>query len=120
MPQSILTSVKKVVGLTEDDLSFDLDILMHANTVFATLTQLGVGPDDGFEIEDATAVWDDFLGADKRYNFVKSYVYLRIRMLFDPPTTSSLANAMKEQIDEYTYRISVLRESDQWMEPVSS
>lgn len=120
MAQSILNSIKKVVGLTEDDLSFDLDILMHTNSVFATLTQLGVGPDDGFEIENSTATWDDFLGSDKRYNFVKSYVYLRVRILFDPPSTSFLGAAFKEQIDEYTYRISVLRESDEWMETVTS
>jgi hypothetical protein len=117
--QSILTSIKKVVGLTEDDLSFDLDLVMHINSVFATLTQLGVGPDDGFEIEDSTATWDDFL-LDKRYNFVKSYVYLRVRVLFDPPSTSFLGAAFKEQIDEYTWRISIVRESDQWEAPVSS
>lgn len=117
MAQSILNSVKKVVGLTEDDLSFDLDIMMHTNSVFATLTQLGVGSDEGFEIEDATPTWEDFLGPDKRFNFVKSYVYLRVRMLFDPPPTTSLATAMKEQIDEYTWRINVLRESDQWIDP---
>ena len=120
MAQSILTSIKKVVGLTEDDLSFDLDILMHTNSVFATLTQLGVGPDEGFEIEDVTATWDDFLGSDKRYNFVKSYVYLRVRSLFDPPTTQSLVGAFQAQIDEYTFRINVLRESDEWMAPVTS
>jgi hypothetical protein len=118
--QSILDSVKKVVGLTANDVSFDLDIIMHTNSVLATLTQLGVGPDDGFEIEDNAASWDDFLGPDKRYNFVKSYVYLRVRVLFDPPTASSLANSFKEQIDEYTYRINVLRESDEWMPAVTS
>jgi hypothetical protein len=117
--QSILNSIKKVVGLTEDDLSFDLDLVMHINSVFATLTQLGVGPEDGFEIEDDAATWDDFL-IDKRYNFVKSYIYLKVRTLFDPPSTSFLGDAFKEQILEYTWRINVLREGDQWEAPVSS
>lgn len=120
MSQIILNSIKKVVGLAEDDLSFDLDIMMHTNTALATLTQLGVGPDEGFEIEDATATWEDFLGTDKRYNFVKSYVYLRVRMLFDPPQTSFLKDGIEEQLNEYAVRISILRESDEWVAPISS
>lgn len=116
MPQSILNNVKKVVGLTEDDTSFDLDILMHINSVLAKLTQLGVGPDEGFEIEDSTATWEDFL-PDKRYNFVKSYVYVEVRMLFDPPQTSFLGDAFHRQSEEFVWRINVLRESDEWTDP---
>lgn len=119
MAQSILNSIKKVVGLAEDDTSFDLDILMHTNAVLATLTQLGVGPEEGFEIEDATSVWEDLL-PDKRYNFVKSYVYLRVRMLFDPPQTSFLKDGFEEQMNEYVVRISILREGDEWTAPVLS
>jgi hypothetical protein len=118
MAQSILNTIKKVIGLTEDDDSFDLDLLIHINSVFATLTQLGVGPEDGFEIEDDSALWEDFL-PDRRYNFVKSFVYLEVKRLFDPPGTSFLGDAYKLQRDEYTYRISVLREGDQWTEPIS-
>jgi hypothetical protein len=115
--QSILNSVKKVVGLSEFDYSFDLDILMHINSTFATLTQLGVGPDEGFEVEDESAQWVSFLGTDKQYNFVKSYVYLKVRMLFDPPSTSFLLDAYHKQIDELTFRISVLREGEKWIDP---
>lgn len=119
MAQSILNSVKKVVGLTEDDDSFDVDILMHINSVFSTLNQLGVGPEEGFEIEDDSVVWEDFL-PDKRYNFVKSYIYLRVRRMFDPPGTSFLGDSYKEQTDEYECRISILRESEAWTEPILS
>lgn len=116
MAQSILNSIKKIVGLTENDTSFDVDLLIHINSVFSTLTQLGVGPEEGFEIEDTTATWESFL-PDKRYNFVKSYVYLSVRMLFDPPNTSFLGDSYKEQKNEYVYRINVLREGDDWTEP---
>lgn len=119
MPQSILNSVKKTVNLTEDDDSFDLDIIMHINSTFSTLSQLGVGPDDGFEIEDSAETWDAFIGTDKRYNFVKSYIYLRVRMLFDPPQSSFLSDSLQKQIDEYVSRINILREGDEWLVPSS-
>jgi len=119
VPQSILTSVKKTVNLTEADDSFDLDIIMHINSTFSTLNQLGVGPDDGFEIEDSTETWDAFLGTDKRYNFVKSYVYLRVRLLFDPPQSSFLGDSVQKQIDEYVVRINTLREGDKWLASTS-
>lgn len=117
MPQSILNSVKKVVGLAPDDPSFDLDILLHINSVFATLNQLGIGRDEGFLIEDDGPTWEVFLGEDPRYNFVKSYVYLRVRLLFDPPGTSFVIQSYQEQIKELEFRMSVLREGEKWIDP---
>ena len=110
IPESILDSTKKVIGLAEDNTDFDVDIIMHINTAFSTLNQLGVGPDDGFAIEDADAVWSDFLMDVLPLNNIKTYIYLRVRMLFDPPTTSFTIAAMEKQIEELEWRINVYRE----------
>ena len=117
MADSILNSTKKILGLEADYSAFDLDILMHINTVFTTLNQIGIGPDNGFAIEDAVTTWDDFLNGDLRLNSVKTYIYLRVRMLFDPPTTSYLISAMKEQVTELEWRLNVQRESESWTDP---
>jgi hypothetical protein len=114
---SILESVKKILGIDAAYLAFDPDITIHINSVFATLNQLGIGPTEGFMIEDDEATWDDFLGSDLRLNNVKSYVYLRVRMLFDPPTTGYLIDAMKEQIKEMEWRINAYREEEAWTHP---
>ena len=118
MADSILTSVKKIVGITELDTSFDPDIIMHTNTVLAVLNQLGIGPTDGFVIEDATPTWDDFLDGDKRLNMVKTYVYLRVRLLFDPPQTSFVIESLNKQIEELEVRMSIVREGDSWVDPM--
>lgn len=118
MTTSILTSTKKMVGLTEDDESFDLDIITHINSVFSTLNQLGIGPDAGFMIEDKTALWSEFTDMeDPRYNAVKSYVYLRVRLLFDPPQTSFGIEAQRQQVTELEWRLNVLREGEKWTDP---
>lgn len=118
MEQSILTSTKKVLGIAEDYTVFDEDIIMHINTAFSTLTQLGVGPVEGFMIEDATAEWDDFItDGDIQYNSVRSYVFLRVSMLFDPPQTSYLITAKEKQIEELEWRLNVHREEDGWTDP---
>lgn len=118
MADSILTSTKKVLGIDDSYTAFDTDIIMHINSVFSTLNQLGLGPAQGFMIEDATAVWDDFLGTNSlKLNSVKTYMYLRVRMLFDPPTTSYLLTAMKEQITEHEWRLNVVREETAWVDP---
>jgi hypothetical protein len=111
---SILTSVKKVLGIDEDYTAFDPDIIMHINTAFATLNQLGPGPVDGFMIEDKTATWDDFY-TDVNLNGVQTYVYLRVRQLFDPPQTGYLSDAMQKQIDELAWRINTVWEGTGWM-----
>jgi hypothetical protein len=117
MSDSILTSTKKILGLDDSYTVFDVDVMMHINSVFTTLSQLGIGPVNGFMIEDAEAVWEDFFGVDLNFNSVKTYVYLRVRMLFDPPSTSYHIVAIKEQIQELEWRLSSHRESTQWAEP---
>lgn len=118
MNDSILTSTKKALGLEEDYEAFDPDIIMHINSVFSTLNQLGIGPGLGFMIEDKEALWDTFLGGDPRLNNVKTYVYLRVRMLFDPPQTGFHTTAMQDQIKELEWRINVQREDEQWTNPL--
>lgn len=119
MEQSILTSTKKILGIAEDYTVFDLDILTHINTAFSTLTQLGVGPADGFMIEDASAVWTDFDPVDDNinYNSVRSYVFLKVKQLFDPPTTSYLIDATQKQIEELEWRLNVHREHTEYEDP---
>ena len=108
MSNSILASTKKKCGLSDDYTVFDQDIIDYINAVFSTLNQLGIGPLDGFSIEDAVSEWDEYV-TDARLNSVKTYMYLRVRMLFDPPTTSYLMTAMKEQIQELEWRLEVQR-----------
>jgi hypothetical protein len=109
MFDSILTSTKKILGIDEAYTAFDLDITTHINSVFSTLSQLGIGPVDGFMISDDTEIWEDFF-YDWNLNAIKSYVYLRVRLLFDPPTTSYTITAMNEQIKEMEWRLNVVRE----------
>jgi len=105
METSILTSVKQILGLTEDNTAFDLDILTNINTAFSILYQLGVGPSAGFTIDSATDVWQDFLPNGNVLNMVKTYVNLKVRSLFDPPKTSFEIAGIKEQLDEYENRL---------------
>lgn len=114
---SILNSVKKNLGLEADYDVYDPDVIMYINGVFSTLNQLGVGPEIGFTIEDDSATWGSFIGTNKRYSFVQTYVSLRARLLFDPPTTSYLIEAMNKQIAEFEFRINLLRESTEWVNP---
>ena len=107
MSKSILTSTKKILGIAEDYTAFDLDIITHINSVFTTLQQLGVGPVEGFMIEDAQPTWEHFLGNDKRLNSVKTYVYMRVRLMFDPPATSFAISSMQEQVKELEWRLNV-------------
>lgn len=110
MVASILDSTKKILGLTAGYTPFDHDILTHINSAFAILDQLGVGPEGGFSIEDNSLTWDDFEVPLNQLSLVKTYVFLKVRMLFDPPTTSYLITAMEKQISELEWRISALRE----------
>ena len=117
MSGSILNNTKKILGIAEDYNVFDTDIIIHINSVLNTVTQLGIGPEEGFMIEDSAATWVDFIGNDKRLNAVKSYVYLRVRLLFDPPATSYLIAAVNEQCREMEWRLNVTREGEAWTEP---
>jgi hypothetical protein len=118
MEPSILNSVKKVLGIAAEYLAFDQDIMMHINTALATLTQLGVGPATGFTVDGVDDDWPDLIDpTDHQYNAVKSYVFLRVRMLFDPPQTSYLINAQTDQIKELEWRLNVHREETGWVDP---
>lgn len=119
MNDSILDSTKKVLGIPSDYDVFDQDVIMHINSALGTLSQLGIGPIAGFMIEDATIEWTAFLGNDPRLNPVKSYVYLRVRLLFDPPATSFTIDAIKGQIQELEWRLNAHREDEQWTPPVT-
>lgn len=103
--ESILKSVKKMVGIAEDYTQFDTDVIMHINTVLMTLTQLGVGPEEGFRIEDDIDTWVDFIGEDKGLEAVKTFTGLKVRLLFDPPLSSALIESMNRSIAELEWRI---------------
>lgn len=118
METSILTSTKKILGLDADYTAFDHDVITHINATFFTLTQLGIGPPTGFMIEDAEAEWTDYIPDDDlQLNAVKSYMYLKVRQIFDPPTTSYLINSMERQIAEFEWRLNVSRETTDWVDP---
>lgn len=103
---SILTSIKKLLGIAKEDTSFDQDIIMHINSVLMILTQVGVGPSDGFVIEDESALWSDFTQDYKKLIAIKSYVYLKVRLLFDSTTLSStVIESINRQIEELEWRL---------------
>lgn len=111
MNDSILNSVKKLLGLDENYSPFDVDVIMHVNGALADLAQIGVGPDTGFSIKDVSETWVDFLGDDPLLNNVITYVYISVRLIFDPPATSYLIEAYEKRKDELTFRINVTVES---------
>lgn len=108
--ESILTETKQVLGIPSEVTVFDTDIRMHINSALGTLNQLGIGPEGGFEVENATQTWSDLLATDLKLSPVKSYVHLRVRMLFDPPANSWTNTAMKEQIEQLEWRLNEVRE----------
>jgi|SRR5881394_1807824 len=118
MDQSILNSTKKILGIGPTDTSFDLDVLTHINSAFSNLTQLGIGPVEGFFIEDDRTEWEDY-GIDEPQilHQLKTCIYLRVRMLFDPPPTSYLLQAMDRQILEAEWRLNTMREATEWVDP---
>lgn len=117
MSESILNSTKKILGIDADYTVYDLDVMTFINSAFGTLHQLGIGPVDGFAIIDASSEWVDFLGADKRLNAVKQYVFLKVKLMFDPPDTGYLVSAYEKQILEHEWRLNVVREGDAWVDP---
>lgn len=109
--ESILTSIKKLLGIAEDYEHFDQDIIMHINTVLAILTQLGVGPATGFSIADKSAMWKEFVSNKLYYEPVKTYVYLKVKLLFDPPQSSIVLEATNRMISELEFRLNVAAET---------
>lgn len=105
--ESILTSVKKLLGISEEYVQFDDDIIMHINSVFLILTQLGVGPQNGFIIEDDSTQWTDFIEDPTQLQAIKSYMFLKVKMLFDPPLSSAVIEANNRLISEFEWRLNV-------------
>ena len=110
--ESILTSIKKLLGITEEYNHFDADLIMHINSVFAILTQMGVGPSEGFRIEDDEAEWTDFIEDNAMIESVKSYIYMKVRLMFDPPTVSSVLESMNRMVNEFEWRLNVAADSN--------
>ena len=110
MEESILTSIKKLLGITEEYTYFDVDIIMHINSVFSILTQLGVGPSNGFSIEDDSSTWDEFITDKSILESVKSYIYMKVRLMFDPPSSSFVLDSMDKMVKELEWRLNVSAE----------
>ena len=104
---SILTSIKKLLGITEEYENFDQDIIMHINSAFMILNQLGVGPKSGFSINDKSSTWDEFIPERSNLEAVKTYVHLKVKLMFDPPLSSTVIEAIKSQINELEWRLNV-------------
>lgn len=110
--ESILTSIKKLLGIEEEYTHFDADIIMHINSVFMILQQLGVGPSEGFSISDKTATWDEFVPEDNpKFLAVKTYMHHKVKLLFDPPLSSAVMEATKNVVSEFEWRLNVAAES---------
>lgn len=112
MSSSILTDTKKALGLADDYTVFDDVVTMHINAVFEILDELGIGPSGGFVIEDKETTWEDYLGNDNRTHPAKTYIYLRVRLLFDPPQLSFVIESMERQYKELEWRLNVARENE--------
>lgn len=103
--ESILTSIKKLLGITEEDTSFDTDIMIHINSVFSELTQIGFGPKDGYSITGAENLWNEIAPDKKTLEMVKTYVYLKVKIIFDPPLNSSTLETYKQEVQRFEWRI---------------
>ena len=107
MDESILTSIKKLLGITEDYDYFDQDIIMHINAAFMVLTQLGIGPSEGFLITDDTDTWSDFIDDATNLGSIQSYVYMKVRLMFDPPQNSFTVDSMQKLVNELEWRLNI-------------
>ena len=110
---SILTSIKKLLGITEEYEHFDQDIIMHINSALMILTQLGLGKSDGFFVTDETETWNDFLNGDfiSKFEGTKTYVYMKVKLIFDPPTSSAAIESMTRMVNEFEWRLNAAAES---------
>jgi len=109
--ESILTSIKKLLGIAEEYTHFDADLIMHINSVLSILTQIGVGPTEGFSINGKSSVWGDFVPENSKWELIKSYTYMKVKLLFDPPLSSSVIESMNRIISELEWRIQVAADS---------
>ena len=114
---SIVVTIKKMLGLDDEYTPFDADVIVHINTAIMTLTQMGVGPKEGYEVLDYDQTWTDFLGdMVKMLGAVKTYIYLQVKMVFDPPNNSFVMDAYKQQCEQLLFRLNVNAESQQKMD----
>lgn len=111
LDESVLDSVKKLLGISAECTDFDNDIIMHINSVISILDQLGISPEKRLFISDSSAKWSELINDDSRLNLVKSYVYGKVRLLFDPPASSSVLSSLERTVSELEWRISVLEHS---------
>ena len=109
--ESILTSIKLLLGITEDYEHFDNQIVAHINSVLMILTQLGVGPPDGFIVKDKSDTWNEFIPDGKNLELVKSYIHLKVKLLFDPPSSSVVMESTNRMINEFEWRLNAAAES---------
>lgn len=110
---SILDSIKKLLGIATDDKSFDTDIILHINAAIATLRQLGVGPKEGYSIKGKSNTWTEYLTTSPElFDQVKTYIYLKVRLAFDPPSSSAVKEAFKSMADEFEWRLNVTAETN--------
>ena len=108
MEESILKTIKQLIGCPDDFEQFDLDLIVHINSAFATLTHLGVGPKEGYRLTGADNAWSEFEDNAQKLSLIKDYVYIKTRLLFDPPTSGSLMDSLKEQLKEMEWRLYML------------
>ena len=107
MNESILTTIKKKLGISEEYEHFDQDIITDINSVLTILMQLGVGPEEGFSITGKDEVWSDFISDISKLELVKSYIYMKVRLMFDPPSSSAVIDVIKSLISESEWRLNV-------------
>ena len=107
---SILNSIKKLHGISEDDISFDIDIIIHINSALMILNQLGIGPVKGFYIQDDSAIWADYVPDKFVSEVIKTFIYIKVRLVFDPPASPTVIEALKASANEYEWRIAQLAE----------
>lgn len=117
MTESILDSIKGLCNMEPDYTEFDKEMVLYINSELAVLNQIGIGPAAGLQIEDSIAVWDDLLEGEMRLNMVKTYMGLKVRLVFDPPQTGPLTAAIEKQADMLLWRIRELREEKSWTAP---
>lgn len=111
MEESILISIKKLLGISKECTDFDTDIIIHINTVFTILNQMGVGPEEGFRIKNQDTKWNEYIQEDDKLDDVITYVYLKVKLVFDPPLNGTVINANTQMINELEWRLNFQAET---------
>lgn len=115
--KTILEDIRHAIGLGDEHTFFDSDLIMHINSTFDVIHQLGAGPITGFTIQNGTETWDDYFAGHETIEFIKTYVYISTKLVFDPPQNSFLVKALEDKQKEYEWRINVAAESKFWKTP---